>query len=286
MTKKVEPSPTPKFIDKFVVETLFTDFYFSNVGYEICDPNHSHGPALRENYLIHYIAKGKGVFKTQGVTYSLAEGNFFLLRPNELGFYQADEADPWTYYWFGFDGIQAEEILRLNGIFKQDAVGKASNQAQILPLFQEIIATDLLAAREKLRLQGLFKTLFSHFTIDENTQITQNVAHQPQRYSELFLMYVQNNYDRDFVTITEIAASMNLNSSYLTQVIKSELKMTPSDYLTEYRINKGKVLLSTSDLSVYEVAARVGYKSSDTFSRMFKQKVGCSPSDFAKKYKK
>ncbi|MCZ0703110.1 hypothetical protein J2T56_001322 [Natronobacillus azotifigens] len=43
--------------------SLANDLYLHNYGQELCMPNHFYGPAIREYYLLHYIKKGKGVFK-------------------------------------------------------------------------------------------------------------------------------------------------------------------------------------------------------------------------------
>ena len=40
----------------------FSDLYLCFCGYEACQPFHSYGPAVRPNYVIHYIISGKGTF--------------------------------------------------------------------------------------------------------------------------------------------------------------------------------------------------------------------------------
>ena len=54
-------------------------------------------------------------------------GYGFLITPDELAFYQADEKEPWTYVWVGFSGTQAAEYVGNIGLsvrqpaFKSDA---------------------------------------------------------------------------------------------------------------------------------------------------------------------
>ena len=106
------------------------DYFFSNdfsrnldamiytCGYETCEPSHSYGPVVRSGYLIHYILKGKGIYKTDGHIYPLSEGDAFLIRPNTLIYYEADKYHPWTYTWIGFQGIKIEEYLKRTSLLE------------------------------------------------------------------------------------------------------------------------------------------------------------------------
>ena len=49
----------------------FSDLYLCFCGYEACQPLHSYGPAVRPNYVIHYIISGKGTFTIRNRTYRL-----------------------------------------------------------------------------------------------------------------------------------------------------------------------------------------------------------------------
>ena len=80
-------------------QTGTIDLSLSFYGYEECTPNYSFGPAIRDTYVLHYISKGQGKFHYKGKIVDLKEGDFFLLKPDELTFYQADSKEPWAYYW-------------------------------------------------------------------------------------------------------------------------------------------------------------------------------------------
>ena len=57
----------------------FSDLYLCFCGYEACQPFHSYGPAVRPNYVIHYIISGKGTFTIGNRTYRLTAGQGFFL---------------------------------------------------------------------------------------------------------------------------------------------------------------------------------------------------------------
>lgn len=83
----------------------------ANCGCSKTEPLHSFGPALKPNYVIHFVLNGKGRFSIGGQKYELESGSGFLIPPGELAFYQADEQEPWTYIWVGFTGNKAKNIL-------------------------------------------------------------------------------------------------------------------------------------------------------------------------------
>ena len=89
----------------------FRDLYLCFCGIHDCEPSHSFGPAIRPNYLLHFVIKGKGNYYLNDNCYEVKENECFLIRPNELTFYQADKDDPWTYVWVGFDGEMAQKYL-------------------------------------------------------------------------------------------------------------------------------------------------------------------------------
>lgn len=270
------------YIDKFLTEHFLEEFYFVNIGYETCVPSHTFGPAIRGEYVLHYVESGTGSFEVDGVVYQLGAGEFFLIRPGEATRYYASEEQPWTYYWIGFKGSQTEKMLALNGITPHDRIGQIKTGDQLAALSQKLLAADLFSEEEQVTQYGLFVQIFSLFRLaQKTTQVGRNLQKQ-RKYSESFMLSVQSNYYRSNLSIHEIAQSMNLNSSYLTQVIKEELSVSPLTYLMDYRLGKAKVLLSSTDLPVYEIAERVGYEGSDAFSRMFKQKIGQTPTNFRK----
>ena len=60
--------------------------------------------------------------------------------------------------------------------------------------------------------------------------------------------------------------------------------ITPLEYLTDLRMKKAEIMLSslwTRDYSVSEIAELCGFDNALYFSRVFRKHFGCSPSDFA-----
>ncbi len=270
------------FIDVFFKEYYFTDFYCFNIGYEKCVSKHRFGPSLKGNYLIHYIVSGKGCYTVNQTTYHLSQGDFFLIKPNEVVTYEADEENPWEYYWIGFSGEKVNELLLANGLSPNDYVGHVSEE-DFSEQLQAFLTLDFFDDRLKLTNQAAFYAIFSCFKTSQKNHSKRNPVSRKKKYVESFLLYVENNYYREDLTIEEIAHSMYLNAAYFSQLIKEELALTALEYLNLYRMNQASLLLLTTDLTVEEISHAIGYQNRHSFSRSFKKRFQCTPSEYKKK---
>jgi len=93
--------------------------------------------------------------------------------------------------------------------------------------------------------------------------------------------YILKNYHND-ITLKSIAEIFYLNPVYLGQLFKNNFGISFNDYLTNLRIDQAKKLLRRSDMKIYEIADRVGYRDPDYSINKFRQKVGMTPSHYRK----
>jgi len=102
-----------------------------------------------------------------------------------------------------------------------------------------------------------------------------------QTYSvvESIVLFIKQNYATD-LTIDTIAAEIGYSPYYVSRLFKEELNITMLDYLTEVRVLRSKELLEQTELPISLVSELVGYKDSAYFSRLFKRRVGISPSEY------
>lgn len=80
--------------------------------------------------------------------------------------------------------------------------------------------------------------------------------------------------------VERIAAAVNLSPSHFSRQFRSSTGFSPHEYIVLHRIDRAKVLLHGSDLTVGEIAYRVGYRSEVNFITSFTNKVGVSPANF------
>jgi len=91
--------------------------------------------------------------------------------------------------------------------------------------------------------------------------------------------YIKENYSKN-IKLKEIAKIYYINSAYLGQLFKKETGLNFSHYLNDIRIENAKRLLKRTDLHIYQIADKVGYKNSDYFIIKFKDSEGCTPMEY------
>jgi transcriptional regulator GlxA family with amidase domain len=92
-------------------------------------------------------------------------------------------------------------------------------------------------------------------------------------------IWLQDNYQRD-ILFPQVAARFGMSVRTLNRRFKSALGKTPLDYLQEIRINIAKDLLKTSNLSISEIADKVGYQDTGYFTTLFKKKLATTPNAY------
>lgn len=77
-----------------------------------------------------------------------------------------------------------------------------------------------------------------------------------------------------------IAEAANISTAYLSRLFKKEVGMNFKEYLTTYRLNIAKQLLTTTSKDMLTVATSIGYSSSTQFIRTFKSIEGMTPTEY------
>lgn len=86
--------------------------------------------------------------------------------------------------------------------------------------------------------------------------------------------------DNGLPSVNEIAHSLNLTPDYLSSMLKSLTGQTTQQHIHNKLIEKAKVKLSTTKLSVSEIAYDLGFEHPQSFSKLFKSKTKQTPLQF------
>lgn len=263
----------------FVDYKNYSDVQVYEVGRQKCLSKHSYGPIVRGKFILHYVVDGQGRLCMGGREYPMQGGEVFVIYPQELAYYEADENNPWRYLWVVFDGPKAEEILRSIGITEECPM-----------MYPKERSTELLACMEKLlyECEMEYQTIANFYILLQTMKSCIGAVKkeiQPQQYyTDKIKRYIEYRY-AESVKISELAEHCGLNRSYMTKCFTEDTGVSPKEYLMQYRLEKAKELLSNAELPVSNVAYAVGYSDPLAFSKMFRKREEMSPLEYREQMK-
>ena len=264
----------------------FTDLTMYQFGYSECRPGSMPGYLIYKHYLFHYIFAGKGVLYSEDgdgnvQSFPAEAGQGFMIFPGCRSNYIADKEEPWHYGWVEFDGLKAEELVKQakfsvsHPIFisKEESEGKRMGDALKFIIMNpnnppmELIAHLYLFMNSLVRATDSVKPVFKENVCDF--------------YVQEAIAYINRNYPKD-LSIYDIAEHCNIHRSYFSRIFKSVMGISPQDFLIQRRMEIACELLKTTNRSIGEIGAMVGYPNQLNFSRAFKREIGVAPREFRK----
>ena len=259
----------------------FSELYLCMCGYSKCKPLHSFGPAVRPDYLIHFILKGRGKYHSGDARYCLEAGQGFLIEPNVLTFYQADADEPWEYLWIGFNGTNVAEYLLDVGLHSRQLIFRSAHGAELKQTVVEMLKNTTSSISNQYERQGLLYSFFAILSKNININVPREQDGENIHISRA-VEYVRNNYF-DAIRVTDIAKYVCVDRTYLYELFRRYLNVSPQEYLANYRLTRAAELLTLTGLSMGEIALSCGYQNAYSFGKAFKAKRGISPARYREK---
>ena len=267
----------------------FIDLGMFQCGREACTPCHSFGPVTRNHYLFHYVLSGTGTLMADDVkgitqTYSVRSGQGFLIFPEQITTYYADQHSPWEYSWIEFDGLRVKETLSLTDFSLNHPIYHPYSkdlQEQMVKEMNYIISHP---KESSFHLLGHLYLFFDYFIQSaKSTRLTQS-SKMSDYYIQEAIHYMEQNFQND-ISIEEIAAVCGINRSYLGKIFRNSIGRSPQEFLMNYRMVKATELLKLTTLSIADIGTAVGYGNPLHFSRAFKNIYGVSPREWRNEHK-
>ncbi len=134
-------------------------------------------------------------------------------------------------------------------------------------------------------LQGLFRRNDSSFEIySAFYELLQAVfATDTKRPLPLdrAVTYIEKNLQDQSLSNSTVAEQVGISEVYLRKLFTAHCGMAPKQYILEVRLRKAKELLTNSPFSVTAIAEECGFSSVYHFCRVFKRRVGMTPTQYA-----
>jgi len=240
-------------------------------------------PNGREDYQLLYIASGKVHFFFGRNERIVGKGNMVLFRPGEPQIYNLYAIDKPETYWVHFTGYDAEKLLEYYQLPKDENVFFTGGSPDYQWLFRQMIQELQLRRmnyNEFLIINLRHILLMINRYLNEVTQHGTDILNEVERA----IHYFNENYNRR-ISIEKYAEERNVTPCWFIQIFKHVTKMTPLQYIVSLRINNAMNFLDYTNHSITQIAASVGYDNSLYFSRLFKNHIGMSPTEYRNKNK-
>lgn len=257
-----------------------------------CVPAHWH-----DEMEIIYVKKGKGLITIDLQQYFVSEENILFIIPGQV--HSIDQFDAETMEYeniiFRLDMLIAKKtdtctsdyfVPLLNG-----SISFPSLISPKMPYYQKI-ASCIDDADEicktcppayQLVIKGqlflMFHTLFTNCCERDSKQKNQKSLEK----MKLIIKYIENNY-MEKITIKTIAYELGLSQSHFMKFFKNTMGTTFIDYLNDYRLTMASRLLISSESSILDIAAEVGFDNLSYFNRLFKKRFLVTPREHRKKF--
>jgi AraC family transcriptional regulator of arabinose operon len=238
------------------------------------------------------IESGRGKLVKNGVTWELEAGQAFLIYPGEENYYEADQKNPWFYRWIGFHGVHVEAMMKQAGFSRENPVTTlepACARAVCRHLQVMLEKYNLTYVNELVRMSELYAVLALLSGHDEGEEEEQEGEHEEENFpgeKELNRQYVETAVNlligsyQTQIRVSEVASAVGISRNYLDEIFKKELGVSPKEFLMKFRIEKANALLASTFNPVNVIAAEVGYSDPMTFSKIYRTRMGMSPSQY------
>ena len=236
------------------------------------------GRVLNE-YQLLYNPEGEGVFESAHCPQTkIKAGDMFLLFPGEWHTYHPNPRVGWKSHWIGFKGRNMDDRVKAGFLTPEKPIYHVGYSAIIEGLYRRAFA----AAREEAaysqqEMAGLVNHLIGKmYSLERNIELSRN--QQQVDMIDKARWRIRESLESE-ITIQGIAEELGVSYSNFRKLFKEYTGLSPATYQQELRLLRAKELLSTTDLSIKEIAYRLNFESPDYFSAKFKAKMGIKPSE-------
>ncbi len=266
----------------------YVDLTLYQFGWEACEPLHSFGPFIRNNYLFHFVCKGKGTLHVYDEdselrSFPMKAGEGFLIFPDYTTVYSADTEDPWEYIWVELNGVRVQDTIERSGLKVFDPVFRPTVGEGRIKIQEDMSQLVRNGDESSLYLTSLaYKILDSLLKYSDKKVRSDNISQITFQMNEA-ISFIEHYYNQN-ITVNDIANHVKLSRSYFSKSFHAHTGQSPQNFLFFYRMKKASQLLNNTDYPIKEIAQAVGYQNQFHFSKAFRKYYNTSPSEWRKQF--
>jgi AraC family transcriptional activator of pobA len=246
-------------------------------------------------YKISYKSNLFGQLKYGQHYYDFDEGGLFFVSPNQITANSDNNGDHSGYTLlihpdflltyplakkikqYGFFDYSADEALHLSDKEKETIISIFKNIEDEIQSRIDDFSQDVMISQIETLLN--YSNRFYKRQFITRKQVNNDLLQKMEKILEE-IFKDENLSTQGIPTVQLLSESLNLSPSYLSDMLRSLTGQNAQQHIQSKVIEKAKEKLSTSNLSISEIAYELGFEYSQSFSRLFKSKTNQSPLEF------
>lgn len=242
----------------FLYQECSQDFYFRG---------EKHKP-----YELTYVDRGKLHNLVRGQDIVLGQQDFMIFDSNDWHTQYADQ--PVSFLTVSF---WAEE-----GSLSAITNKRFPIRPQFKSIFKKMLTQSEQDAYSREYMESLMKILLIELlqdTPEESAPQYPTASHWENEIVDRAMQLISQNLHRK-LSLEELAELVHVSVPYLYKLFQVHLGTSPGKYIAKIRIEECKILLRNGQLSMGQIATRMGFSSQQQFSRQFSAICGISPTQY------
>ena len=244
---------------------------------------------------ISIVTKGSVEFIVGEKSYVLKNGQAIFINTQRIHMAKSVGDEDCIYHSINFDARllkmfpgsiieqkYIEPVLTAENLNSIEFYGNSQWEKDILGHIGDIINADVIKQKGyELKIYISLLNFWLLLVENENDIFSKKTEPKPineQRIKDV-LSFIHNNYGKK-ITLQDIADSVFVSKGECCRFFKKSLKMSPYDYLINYRINESMKLLKSSSNSILDIAENVGFNNVSHYIQIFKKKTGLTPHEY------
>ncbi|MGL4738180.1 MAG: AraC family transcriptional regulator [Cellulosilyticaceae bacterium] len=247
-----------------------------------CSPQwegHDYTPTFSS---IGLICEGEGWIKVNDTLMWPRVDQMYLLPAHTQQSYATDVVHSYTKYYCHFD-VKCSD-MNLFDLIKLPLCITLTDSKEAKRLFEQMITClESGVIQDALRANLLMLELLIYYIEHCPEDSAQWVYKQLNTPLSSALDYIHENLDQP-ISVEKLGEITGYNPRYFTKLFKDTLGTSPIQYINKRKIEKATHLLTSTGISIAEVAEATGFNNQFYFCNLFKKHTGLSPTDYRNAY--
>ena len=250
-----------------------------------------------EFYELMYVYRGSCINHFKENTITIQEGEMLLLNPNTAHCPETLSDDDCVFnIMFRQDFFQysLDILLKDNTLFSSfftECMFQSNIARDYLFFLPDKLSTDTVRRLiiEYFKKQSCYKAVTQSLLVELFAYLSRHSKNSfslPKNSHERLMIkiitYIQESPGE--ITLQKVSEQFQYSTAYLSRMIKQHTGKNFSEIVRDCRLSKAKYYLESSYLSIIDIALMLGFNDVSHFYKVFKEQIGCTPSEYRKKH--